>query len=126
MLDNKDIFYLNKNEILDILSKIDDVIFVGGTSEYLQGVKKELNDIDIRITNFENLISIGYIHKFKLDLFYGLSGNRGVIKLINFLLIPLKVLLIHHGSDSVSTFDKCFLKSSKSLQFKKFSFSVDG
>ena len=71
MLDNKDIFYLNKNEILDILSKIDDVIFVGGTSEYLQGVKKELNDIDIRITNFENLISIGYIHKFNLDLNMG-------------------------------------------------------
>ena len=86
MLDNKDIFYLNKNEILDILSKIDDVIFVGGTSEYLQGVKKELNDIDIRITNFENLTSIGYIHKFNLDLFYGLSGNRGIIKLKNFLI----------------------------------------
>ena len=86
MLDNKDIFYLNKNEILDILSKIDDVIFVGGTSEYLQGVKKKLNDIDIRVTSFENLISIGYVHKFNLDLFYGLSGNRGIIKLKNCLI----------------------------------------
>ena len=86
MLDNKDIFYFNKIQVLNKLSEIEDVIFVGGTSEYIQGIKEELNDIDIRITNIDYLKSIGYVHKFNLKLFYGLSDNRGVIKLKDFLI----------------------------------------
>ena len=86
MSDNKDIFYFNKIQVLNKLSEIEDVIFVGGTSEYLQGVKNRLNDIDIRITNIDYLKNIGYVHRFDLKLFYGLSDNRGVIKLKDFLI----------------------------------------
>lgn len=68
-----------KEEMIDKLSKIENLVFVGGTSEYIQGVKDKLNDIDIVVLNIEDLENFGYIHKFELDLFYGLSGNRGVI-----------------------------------------------
>ncbi|WP_428067404.1 hypothetical protein [Chryseobacterium gambrini] len=71
----------DKNEILERLSKIDDVIFVGGTSEFLQGIKKELRDIDISVKTFDVLREIGYIHKNKDYSFHGASGERGFIPL---------------------------------------------
>ena len=71
---------ITKNDLIKELSEIDDVIFVGGTSEYIQGVKPILNDIDISVTSIEDLKKFGYIHKKYIDFFYGLSGNRGLIK----------------------------------------------
>lgn len=76
----------NIDEVLKKLALIDNVIFVGGTSEYFQGIKKELNDIDISINNVNFLNSFGYVHKSFDDSFYGLSGYRGFI--------PLKSVLI--------------------------------
>ena len=70
---------LYKNSIIEDLSKIKDLTFVGGTSEYLQGIKEELNDIDIVIVNEDDLKNIGFLHKFELILFHNLSGKRGVI-----------------------------------------------
>lgn len=72
---------LSKEEALLELSKIPDVIFVGGTSEYLQGFKTELNDIDISITDIEPLKYFGYLFTAFDDSFYGLSGNRSFIPL---------------------------------------------
>lgn len=76
----------DKYEVLQKLSLIDHVIFVGGTSEYLQGIKKELRDIDISINDVKLLNDFGYVHENFDDSFYGLSGNRGFI--------PLKSILI--------------------------------
>ena len=45
----------DKLEIIDQLAEIQDVIFVGGTSEYLQGIKNELRDIDVVVTNLSIL-----------------------------------------------------------------------
>ena len=81
MLDN-----LSKTEILEKLSLIEDVVFVGGTSEFLQGFKNELNDIDISVTNPEPLKAFGYVHESFDKSFFGLSGKRA--------LIPLKYVLI--------------------------------
>ncbi|MCQ4139229.1 hypothetical protein [Chryseobacterium sp. EO14] len=83
---SKDIFYSSKHEILQELASIHDVVFVGGTSEYLQGIKSELNDIDISIPDTFPLKKIGYVFHFYRNNFYGLSGNRGVIKLKNVLI----------------------------------------
>lgn len=76
----------SKTELLKNLAAINDVIFVGGTSEYLQGIKKELNDIDISIIDLKLLNGFGYIHTNFDHAFYGLSGHRGFI--------PLKHVLI--------------------------------
>ncbi|WP_294304912.1 hypothetical protein [uncultured Chryseobacterium sp.] len=75
-----------KKEILHNLASISDVIFVGGTSEYLQGIKTELNDIDISISDLKLLNGFGYIHKNFDNAFYGLSGHRGFIPLENALI----------------------------------------
>lgn len=72
---------ISKEETLNRLAKIEDVIFVGGTSEYIQGFKNELNDIDISITNTEPLNEFGYVHSSFDNSFYGLSGNRAFIPL---------------------------------------------
>lgn len=77
---------VGKLEALEVLSKIDDVIFAGGTSEFIQGIKKELRDIDISVKNFEVLNSIGYVHKSEDHSFYGASGKRGFIPLENVLI----------------------------------------
>jgi len=77
---------ISKKEALKKLSEIDDVIFVGGASEYIQGYKNELNDIDISITNINPLKEFGYVHTSFDNSFYGLSGDRA--------LIPLKSVLI--------------------------------
>jgi hypothetical protein len=77
---------LNKLEILEKLSKINEVVFVGGTSEYIQGIKDNLNDIDISINNIEPLKEFGYVFKGFDDSFYGLSGNRAFIPLDNVLI----------------------------------------
>lgn len=86
MLDRNDIFYFDKLKVIEVLSLKDDIIFVGGTSEYLQGLKNNLNDIDITITDINCLKDIGYIHRFYQNIFFNLSGNRGVIKLKNVLI----------------------------------------
>lgn len=72
---------VSKEEALNLLSKIDDVIFVGGTSEYLQGIKDNLNDIDISVSSIEPLKKFGYVFTSFDSSFYGLSGNRGNIPL---------------------------------------------
>jgi hypothetical protein len=72
---------VSKYKALQILGSIDDVVFVGGTSEYLQGIKKELNDIDISVRDENVLNEIGFIHKSNDQSFYGLSGKRGFIPL---------------------------------------------
>ncbi|WP_390449974.1 hypothetical protein [Chryseobacterium sp. Alg-005] len=77
---------VSKIEVLKLLAQIDDVIFVGGASEYLQGIKAELNDIDISVSSKEVLNEIGYVHTNSDNSFYGLSGKRGFI--------PLKSVLI--------------------------------
>ena len=77
---------VSKEEVLQRLAMIDDVVFVGGTSEYLQGIKNELNDIDISINDVRVLNDFVYVHKNFDDSFYGLSGHRGFI--------PLKSVLI--------------------------------
>lgn len=83
---DEDIFYSSKNEILNKLSTIEDLIFVGGTSEYIQGVKSELRDIDIVVTDINDLKNIGYIFFVHSDIFHGLSGKRAVINLKNVLI----------------------------------------
>ena len=77
---------LYKKSIIEELSKIENLVFVGGASEYLQDVKDSLNDIDIVIINENDLRNIGYLHKFKMNLFFGLSGERGVILKNNILI----------------------------------------
>ena len=75
-----------KEEMIDKLSKIENLVFVGGTSEYIQGIKNELNDIDISVKNTEFLNKFGYVHKNFNNSLYGLSGNRGFIKTKNFII----------------------------------------
>lgn len=82
----KDIFYSSKEEILNELSKIENLIFIGGTAEYIQGVKNKLGDIDIVVTNVNDLKNIGYLFFLNIDPFYGRSGKRAVIKLKNVLI----------------------------------------
>ena len=77
---------ISKEDIIELLSHNEDVIFIGGTSEYIQGVKKELRDIDISVKNTEFLNRFGYVHKSFNNSFYGLSGNRGFIKTKNFII----------------------------------------
>lgn len=84
---------ISKQETLEKLALIEDVVFVGGTSEYIQGYKLELNDIDISITNIKPLSNFGYVHTSFDDSFYGLSGNRAFI--------PLKSVLIDVFVDEV-------------------------
>lgn len=84
---------ISKQEALQKLSEIEDVIFVGGTSEYIQGYKEELNDIDISITDIKLLNKFGYVHTSFDNSFYGLSGNRAFI--------PLKSVLIDIFVDKV-------------------------
>lgn len=84
---------ISKEEVLNKLSQIEDVIFVGGTSEYIQGYKDELNDIDISINNTNPLNDFGYVHTSFDSSFFGLSGNRA--------LIPLKSVLIDIFVDEV-------------------------
>lgn len=84
---------ISKEEALNKLALIDDVVFVGGASEYIQGFKDELNDIDISITNIKPLNEFGYIHTSFDNSFYGLSGNRAFI--------PLKSILIDIFVDEV-------------------------
>ncbi|RZJ47296.1 MAG: hypothetical protein EOO19_09525 [Chryseobacterium sp.] len=76
----------DREEVLQKLALIDHVVFVGGTSEYLQGIKKELNDIDISISDANFLNEFGYVHKNFDNSFYGLSGHRGFIPLKNVLI----------------------------------------
>lgn len=77
---------ISKNDIIKKLSEIEDVIFVGGTSEYLQGIKDTLNDIDISIGCTNSLNEFGYVHKSFNNSIYGLSGNRGLVKTKNFII----------------------------------------
>lgn len=67
----------NKLNLINELSKIPEVIFVGGTSEYLQGFKEILNDIDISICNKEKLFQINYVFTNTDYSLFGLSGQRG-------------------------------------------------
>ena len=61
---------VSKEEIIKQISQNEDVIFVGGTSEYIQGIKNELNDIDISVKNTDFLNKFGYVHKnFIIDIF---------------------------------------------------------
>ena len=60
----------------DSLSYYQLPVFIGNdmfevcTSEYIQGIKNELNDIDISVKNTEFLNKFGYVHKnFIIDIF---------------------------------------------------------
>lgn len=70
---------ISKYDLLIELSKIDDLIFVGGTSEYIRGIKNELRDIDVSVSNVEFLKKFGYVHTHFDNSFHGLSGKRGII-----------------------------------------------
>ena len=76
----------------DSLSYYQLPVFIGNdmfevcTSEYIQGIKNELNDIDISVKNTEFLNKFGYVHKNFNNSLYGLSGNRGFIKTKNFII----------------------------------------
>lgn len=95
---DQDVFYDSKNDILNKLSKIENLIFVGGASEYIQGVKHELRDIDVVVTDIDELKKIGYVFSVDSDLFYGLSGRRAVIKLKNVL---IDIFIEDHLPDSI-------------------------
>ena len=84
---------ISKEETLNRLALIDDVVFVGGASEYIQGYKDLLNDIDISVTDIAPLNEFGYVHQGFDNSFYGLSGNRAFI--------PLKSVLIDVFVDEV-------------------------
>lgn len=77
---------ITKEEALQKLSSFEDVIFVGGTSEYLQGVKNELRDIDISVADTTPLKFFGYVFTGYNNSLYGLSGNRAFIPLKNVLI----------------------------------------
>lgn len=70
----------DKLEIIDQLAEIQDVIFVGGTSEYLQSIKNELRDIDVVVTNLSILSHIGWVFKIEDYSIPGLNTNRGYIR----------------------------------------------
>ena len=82
MLDRNDIFYFDKLKVIEVLSLKDDIIFVGGTSEYLQGLKNNLNDIDITITDINCLKDIGYIHRFYQNIFFNHRINSFTFEII--------------------------------------------
>lgn len=70
----------DKLKIIDQLTKIEDVVFVGGTSEYLQGIKNTLRDIDVVVTDLTTLLHIGWIFKIEDYSIPGLNPNRGHIR----------------------------------------------
>lgn len=77
---------ISKKEIIEKLSEIEEVVFVGGTSEYLQGIKDTLNDIDISVSCTNSLNKFGYVHKSFNNSLYDLSGYRGFVKTKNFII----------------------------------------
>ncbi|MDR6548541.1 hypothetical protein J2810_004631 [Chryseobacterium rhizosphaerae] len=69
-----------KTKLINDLSEFPSVVFVGGTSEYLQGFRSELNDIDISTKSPELLWKFGYVFRGQNKSLYGLSGQRAFIK----------------------------------------------
>lgn len=116
---------ISKEEALNKLSKIEDVIFVGGTSEYIQGYKNELNDIDISVTNISPLNEFGYIHKSFDSSFYGLSGNRGIIPLPN-VLIDIFIDIFKPEYVMVNGFKCQTIESMISLRENTLKYTFDG
>lgn len=116
---------ISKEEALNKLSKIEDVIFVGGTSEYLQGYKNELNDIDISVTTINPLNEFGYIHKSFDSSFYGLSGNRGIIPLPN-VLIDIFIDTVKPEYVTVNGFKCQTIESMISLRENTLKYTFDG
>lgn len=70
-------YYIDKEELMIKLSKIDGLIFVGGTAEYLLGHKEKLRDIDVCIQDIESLREIGYIFQYENEMY----GKRAHIPL---------------------------------------------
>ena len=68
----------SKTELLQLLSSIEGLVFVGGTSEYIQGIKNTLRDTDIVVPIDTNLSNFGWVFKSK-DEHCFLSKDRGVI-----------------------------------------------
>ena len=66
--------------LIQELAEIPSVTFVGGTSEFIQGFRKDLKDIDISIPNPDILRKFGYVFRGENNSLYGLSGKRGFIK----------------------------------------------
>ena len=58
----------------------EDVIFVGGVSELLQGCRESTKDIDICVTNLDGLEKLGNINKFKTNSPTSKSGLRAGIE----------------------------------------------
>jgi hypothetical protein len=70
---------LPKRELVDMLSLIDGVVFVGGTSEYLQGIKNTLRDIDIVVPINTDLSDFGWVFRKTDNQCVLLSAERGII-----------------------------------------------
>ena len=68
-----------KEEVVDLLSTIDGVIFVGGTSEYIQGIKDNLRDIDIVVPTSTDLSDFGWVFRKHDTNTTLLSADRGII-----------------------------------------------
>lgn len=80
-----------KLNLIEELSEYPSVVFVGGTSEYLQGFRNDLNDIDISIKDPSILWSFGYVFRAYNSALYGLSGNRASIRSNDNILIDIFV-----------------------------------
>lgn len=70
---------LQKEELVDLLSTINGVVFVGGTSEYLQGIKPILKDIDIIAPIDTDFSDFGHVFRKHNPQCILLSAERGII-----------------------------------------------
>ncbi len=66
--------------VRDIQSISDDIVFVGGVSEVLQGVRTETNDIDIVVKSLKGFEKFGEIREFISNNEYRFGCKRALIK----------------------------------------------
>jgi len=68
------------NELIKEISLIsDDIVFVGGVSEVLQGVRTETNDIDIVVKSLKGFEKFGEIREFSSNCPYRFGCRRAAI-----------------------------------------------
>lgn len=81
---------LNDDKTLKILKKInsvnDNIVFVGGISELIQGKREFTTDIDICVLNIDGFSEFGEIKEWITESPVSLSGNRAGIKNDEFIL----------------------------------------
>lgn len=67
-------------QLVQIHSVNNDVVFVGGIAEMIQGKRESATDIDICVLNIDGLDVFGNITEWKTDSPVSISGNRAGIK----------------------------------------------